>query len=450
MAFIDDILAEAKIAAGYFFEEEGGTTCPDEIGSSDASISGSVTLAQAAIESSFARCSLLNGGAYQTSTFTTFYNHASFEFVFETGSDVSTLQVLFQTGAGQFTAYIESGSLTCRFHLAGVNIVGSLAANTRYHILAHGTRNTSVFDNGDHFRLTANGSIVDSDTTSYANRLLSANGSTGMWRVGSSDGTAKYADGSDIAAGNGLIGTKLQYVGVYNDLLGNYEPDYTLAANHWAAIEFASSGVSGSGSLTDGGETLTGTGSVAIAATGSITEGSESISGSGSVAISASGSLSDSGETISGSGSVALSGSGSVQDSGEAISGTGSVSVSGSGTLVDGGETISGSASVASTNRGSFVDGGEIIAGTGSVSVSASGSLVDSGETISGSGSVAISGYGSLTDGGEVIAGAQTYRVARRSTPSLSAGSESSVTLTNPIVDESSISVICNSSLDLN
>lgn len=189
----------------------------------------------------------------------------------------------------------------------------------------------------------------------------------------------------------------------------NNQSDTSTFWDTTAAVDQPSSGVTGTGSVTEGGEAISGTGSVLVSGTAAITEGGETISSTGTVLVSGTGSVTEGGETVAGTGSAleGVVGTGAVTEGGETVASTGSVFVSGTGALIEGGETISGVGSVFVSGTGSLTEGGEAIVGVGTVSSTrtGTGAFTEGGEVISGTGLLFVSGTGAITEGGEAISG---------------------------------------------
>ena len=188
---------------------------------------------------------------------------------------------------------------------------------------------------------------------------------------------------------------------------GRPRSNYIPAPRFVPAILTAASGVTGTGTLTDAGETITGVGSTSVVGTGTLTEGAETVAGTGAVNITGTGTLTDGGETLAATGAVNVTGTGTLTEGAETVAGTGSTTgvITGTGALTDGGETFAATGTVVVSGTGALVEGGETITGVGSLLVSGTGALTEGAETVAGVGVVFITGTGALADGGETISG---------------------------------------------
>ena len=161
----------------------------------------------------------------------------------------------------------------------------------------------------------------------------------------------------------GLVIRDGTYTADQHATVANNRLDPATFWDHSFAVDSPGGGVTVSGSVTDGAETLSGSISVIVDVTGALTDGGESLSGSVSVVVDVSGGLTDAGETLSGVLSTSQAFSGSLTDSPETLSGVVSVVVDALGALADGGEVLSGSVSVTVTASGGLTDGGEVLSG---------------------------------------------------------------------------------------
>lgn len=152
------------------------------------------------------------------------------------------------------------------------------------------------------------------------------------------------------------------------------------------AMEPAAGGAgSVSGSVTQGGQTFSGTAEVLVQASGTLTQGGQTLAGTAEVLVQASGSLTQGASTLSSTAEVLVQVNGSLTQGGQVLSGTiGTPQIDVSGALTQGAATLSGSAEVLVQASGALTQGGQTIAGTVAVVVNLSGSLTQGGQTLSG------------------------------------------------------------------
>jgi len=156
----------------------------------------------------------------------------------------------------------------------------------------------------------------------------------------------------------------------------------------------------GSGSLTDGKETLNGSATLSTTGNGSLADQGESLSAAAALEIIGSGAFADGGETLSTSGTLVIEGSGALADGREALSGSATLVIVGSGEITDLGVQIQGTdeEQILITGSGSLSDRGEVINSSASLTIGGSGALADGREAVSSDATLPISGSGVLLD----------------------------------------------------
>lgn len=163
-----------------------------------------------------------------------------------------------------------------------------------------------------------------------------------------------------------------------------------------------------SASATQAGESASGGATAAATASGAATEAGESVSGATTAKITATGALNEAGESVSGTATVSESASGAATEAGESLSGfTGQAPDQASGTIVQGGESLSGSATSSASAAGSGSET-ESLGGTAGAQDAASGSAAQAGEQLAGATSARITTTGNVDEAGEAMTGSAT------------------------------------------
>lgn len=130
----------------------------------------------------------------------------------------------------------------------------------------------------------------------------------------------------------------------------------------------APAGITGTAALTQGAETLSATGAVAIAGSAALTQGAETLTASGAVAISGSAALTQNPNTLSATGvTVAgpITGSAALTQGAETLAATGAVAVAGSAALTQGAETLASAGAVAVQGSAALTQGAHTLAAAG-------------------------------------------------------------------------------------
>lgn len=404
-------MAYRATALGYsptialFLEEGSGSTMDDDSGNGyGGSYSGTYSHVSA-IETSLAGA-VSFGGGYGTSASVGITNNDNcVEVVIETGSDVTTQQVVAHFGS-DLTIYISGGTVYVVWDRHNTYLSGSVSANTKYHISCGKIRFTSGYGDGDRGKLYINGSLADS-TTAYVN--TSSINSTSTWSIARSDGTALDSSESTISAGSAFSGTvqALTFFG------GGGSVAVADVLDRWSEIVFASSGVSVSGAVTDGSDSVSGAADVVVSASGSVTDGTDTVSGDSQVVVGVSGSVTDGSDSVSGTVAheTPIEVSASITDGSDTVSGSSAVIVSASAAVTDGQDSVSGSSDVDLDVSASVTDGSDAITGSASVVVSVSSSVTDGQDTVSGSATTSPSVSAAIVDGSDSVSASATVEV---------------------------------------
>jgi len=193
------------------------------------------------------------------------------------------------------------------------------------------------------------------------------------------------------------------------------------------SIASSSSGATGTAAITEGADTVSATGGIAIAGAAAITEGADTVAATGGLSVSGSASITEAADTVAATGatgnvgsasitegadtaaatgSLSVSGSASITESADTVSASGSLSVAGSAAITESADTVSATGSAASANSGSaaITEGSDTASATGSLSVSGSASIAESGDIVVATGALSVSGSASITEGADTVA----------------------------------------------
>lgn len=392
MAYSDEILADSPTVY-YELDESSGTTVSDSSGNGNAgTVSGTYSWGATGLITSGTALDLTNG-IVDFGTILSAKSTLTVEFWFN-ADDVTTRQVLFEAGAHAVgtVIYLDAGSLYA------LNTQSSGTADNKYISTAVSTGTTYhvvvVVDGSTSIELFLDAVSQGSETIS-GNATGSDGGAIGGMDATPSSGNAAFHDGDvAVSAGDYPFNGRIDEFAGYLTALSS-----TRVQAHYDEGTGGGTTISGTGAVTDSGETVSASGAVTVSGTGAVTDAGEAVASTGAVSVSGTGSLTDAGETISGTSASVRTGTGSLTDGQETISGAGAATVSGSGSIQDSGETISA---------------------TGETLISGSASVTESGEVVDAAGAVLISGSGSLTDSGETIAGFQTVNILATLDASLS------------------------------
>jgi hypothetical protein len=171
-------------------------------------------------------------------------------------------------------------------------------------------------------------------------------------------------------------------------------------------LAFEDTSLEGSGSITDGSETLSSAGSISNVGSAAITDGSETLSSAGSISIAGSFAITDGSEAlVATGGSPALSGSGDIPDASESLSSVGSITAIGSASITLGADSLTSSGSISNVGSGSLALANDTLGSAGSVSNIGSGSLAIGSDSSAASAASSIVGASAIVIGDETTSG---------------------------------------------
>lgn len=122
---------------------------------------------------------------------------------------------------------------------------------------------------------------------------------------------------------------------------------------------------------------------------------------------SGSGAVTEGADTVAGSGSIAVSGSAAISEAADVASGTGALGTSGAAAIAEGADTASGSGTAINGAAGSaaITEGADTVSGTGALAVSGAAAVHEGADAVSGSGNIAIGGSAAIAEGSDIAVG---------------------------------------------
>jgi hypothetical protein len=170
-------------------------------------------------------------------------------------------------------------------------------------------------------------------------------------------------------------------------------------------VTAAPSGVTGASATTQGDNTASGAGTVAIAGSSASTQGSNTVSGAATVLVSGSGASTQGDTTAVAVGAVAVAGSGASTQGGNTVSGSGTVAIVGSSSTTQGDNTVTatGGGLGAISGESATTQGDNTAVATATVSIFASLAATQGDTTLASAGRVAITGQAAITQGDTTV-----------------------------------------------
>ena len=185
----------------------------------------------------------------------------------------------------------------------------------------------------------------------------------------------------------------------------------TTQFDNFSAADIAS-GVSGSASITQAGQTVSAVGAVAIAGSAAITQAGNTLAAAGTVpavGIIGSAAITQAAQSVAAAGVVAVVGVASITQDGQTVSAAGAVAIAGSAAITQAAQSVASVGVVAIVGAASITQDGNTLAAAGNVGnvpILGSAAITQDGQTVSAVGVVAIVGTASITQDGQTLAAA--------------------------------------------
>ncbi len=145
----------------------------------------------------------------------------------------------------------------------------------------------------------------------------------------------------------------------------------------------------------------------------SLTQGADTSSAAGTVAVAGDSTLSQGADTSSAAGAVAIVGASSLTQGTDSASAAGAVAIQGTASLTQGADTLAADGGLAAIlGDASLTQGADTASAAGVVAIAGAASLTQGAQTSAGAGAVATQGAASLTQGADVLSADGTRGVA--------------------------------------
>jgi hypothetical protein len=185
----------------------------------------------------------------------------------------------------------------------------------------------------------------------------------------------------------------------------------TNAAAVVVEVKEASSGATGTAAITEGADTVSAAGTVAIAGAASITEGADTTSAAGTVAVAGTAGITEAGDTSAAAGTVAVAGASAVTEAGDTLAAEGTVgstAITGEADITEAADTLASAGTVAIAGAAAVTEAADTASAAGTVSVAGAADITEAADTASAAGVVAIAGAADVTEGDDALAATGT------------------------------------------
>lgn len=321
----------------------------------------------------------------------------------------------------------------------------TVSANTWYHVV--GVKNGT---GAGAIKIYINGVQEDSSTSnlslaSNTNDLLlgyqNVGATTEIW----SGDLAEFAiwnaalDAAEAAAlGKGFSPALVrpQSLAYYAPLIGRASPELDLKNGNGGTVTGTSASAhprilnrtrgqvgirplrTGAAAVTQGADTASSAGTVAIAGAAAVTQGADTLVAAGAAdSINGAADLTQGADTLSAAGTVALAGAAAVTQGADTLAAAGTVALVGAAAVTQGADTTSAAGAVAITGESALTQGADTLSATGGApGLVGDASITQGADTLGAAGTVAIAGAAAVTQAANTLAAAGTVAIVGAAT----------------------------------
>ena len=200
-------------------------------------------------------------------------------------------------------------------------------------------------------------------------------------------------------------------------------PRVYMPARAFVVKTAASTGVTGTASITEAGDTVAAASTLAIAAALALTEASDTVSSAATLALAASGSITEAGDTVASAATLALAGTAAITEAGDTSSATGTLAIVANASITEAGDTLSatGVGVVTSTGAAVITEADDTAASVATLKIAGAAGISEAGDTSAATATLAIKATLAANDNNDTLSATATsgsVAVASRSTGS--------------------------------
>lgn len=175
----------------------------------------------------------------------------------------------------------------------------------------------------------------------------------------------------------------------------------------------ASTGINGTASITEAGDTAAAVGTVALAAAASITESADTVSSTSTLAIAAALASTEAGDTASSASTLALAGAANIAEAGDTSSSTSTLAIAAALAATETGDTSSATGTLAIVGAAAITEAGDTVSasGVGVVSISGTASITEADDTAASVATLKIAGAAGISEAGDTSAATATLAI---------------------------------------
>lgn len=217
-------------------------------------------------------------------------------------------------------------------------------------------------------------------------------------------GTIGYVS---LSVGSGANG------GGWDDQFRRGLPDLRRAMKRsWSVGVSAASGVTGTASVTEGADTLSGAGAVALAGAASPTESADTLSAASALAIAGAATPTEGADTLSAASVLAISGAASPTEGADTLSAASALALSGTASPTEGADTLSAAGAVSLTGAAGVTEGADTLSGASALALTGTAAPTESPDTLAATGSAPGTGTATITEAADTLISAAVLALA--------------------------------------
>lgn len=192
-------------------------------------------------------------------------------------------------------------------------------------------------------------------------------------------------------------------------------------------LEPAASGVTGTANITEGADTVSSSGDVAIDGSSDVTEGSDTSDSDGTVDIVGAASITEGADSVTANGTISIDGSGSITEDPDTLDATGTLMdvILGTANITEGADTVSSSGDVTIIGTSDIDENDDIITSNGDIIVDGTASITENPDTLTATGVVGssvITGTANITEDADTVDAEGTARTIVQRRPRFTGG----------------------------
>lgn len=182
--------------------------------------------------------------------------------------------------------------------------------------------------------------------------------------------------------------------------------------------------ISGSSSITEGADALSGTGTTVITGTASPSEAADTLSASGTTTLTGTGSITEGADTLTAAGSQApISGTASITEADDSLLATGTLKIAAAASPTEGDDSTAATGTTVMRGVVAVTEAGDALTALGTVAVRASAGVTEADDLTTSSAKLAIGGVANGLEADDAIGGTSALKIA--ATASVTEGGDS-------------------------